>query len=188
MKIPTIKSQTHGIELGIFCHEKHKDNPNNQNANAWYRIGNMLSWKTQRQYQQSNRKRMVSNCESFVIKNTLTIPTIKSQTHGIELGIFCREKHRAPSTRLVHRPFNTAGAQAIRHGWCAGPLTRLVRRRMAWATLSSFWCNLVSVQKTRQSLGPRNVVWNFAEFSEHDCIQMMIMLPKSVGDSSKFMD
>ncbi len=38
--------------------------------------------------------------------------------------------------------------------------------RKAWATLSSFWCHLVVVQKTRQSLGPRYVVWNFAEFSE----------------------
>ncbi len=37
---------------------------------------------------------------------------------------------------------------------------------MAWATLSSFWCNLVIVQTTRQSLGPRYVVWNFVGLSE----------------------
>ena len=75
--------------------------------------------------------------------------------------VISRHAHRVPNPRFyfVHtgrKPrFRTKNGHRESGIWMSG------------ATLSSFWCNLVSVQKTRQSLGPRNVVWNFAEFSEH---------------------
>ncbi len=34
----------------------------------------------------------------------------------------------------------------------------------AWATSSSFWCNLAIVRDNSAITGPRNVVWNFVEF------------------------
>ncbi len=42
----------------------------------------------------------------------------------------------------------------------------LMQSPRAWATLSSFWCNLLIVQKTRQSFRPRNVVPAIVELSE----------------------
>ena len=89
-------------------HEKHKANTNNQIENAWYRIVNLLSWKTQSQYQQSKptthykqSQCTVLNLESFVMKNTKSIPTIKTQT-----------QRQGPA----HQPCKRACARAVSKG------------------------------------------------------------------------